>query len=63
VHDCRDFEDNLILDLAVETGAFLVVSEDSDLTSMSPWRGTPILRPKEFAARVDALRRHQRRRR
>ncbi|HZM78097.1 MAG TPA: PIN domain-containing protein [Candidatus Limnocylindrales bacterium] len=62
VHDCQDFEDNLVLDLAVETGAFLIVSEDSDLTSMSPWRGTPILRPREFAARVDAMRRHKRRR-
>ena len=62
VHDCSDYEDNLILDLAVETGAFLVVSEDSDLTSMSPWRGTPILRPREFATRVDAMRRARRRR-
>ncbi len=62
VNDCPDFEDNLILDLAVEIGAFLVVSEDSDLTSMSPWRGTPILRPREFASRVDAMRRARRRR-
>jgi predicted nucleic acid-binding protein len=62
VHDCRAFEDNMILDLAAETGAFIVVSEDSDLTSMSPWRGTPILRPREFASRVDAMRRARRRR-
>lgn len=61
VHDCADFEDNLILDLAVEVGALLVVSDDADLTSMSPWRGTPILRPREFAARVDGMRRHRRR--
>jgi predicted nucleic acid-binding protein len=62
VHDRPDFEDNLILDLAVETGAFLVVSEDSDLTAISPWRGTPILRPREFASRVDAMHRARRRR-
>jgi predicted nucleic acid-binding protein len=61
VHDCTDFEDNHILDLAVEVGALLVVSDDSDLTSMSPWRGTPILRPREFASRVDGMRRHRRR--
>ena len=61
VHDCADFEDNHILDLAVEVGALLVVSDDSDLTSMSPWRGTPILRPREFASRVDGMRRHRRR--
>lgn len=61
VHDCRDHEDNLILDLAAEVGALLVVSEDADLTSMSPWRGTPILRPVEFASKVDGMRRHRRR--
>lgn len=61
VHDCRDHEDNRILDLAVEVGALLIVSEDTDLTSMSPWRGTPILRPREFAAKVDGMRRHRRR--
>jgi len=61
VMECHDHEDNLILDLAAKVGAFLVVSEDTDLTSMSPWRGTPILRPQEFAARVDAMRRHRRR--
>ncbi|HEY3008354.1 MAG TPA: PIN domain-containing protein [Micromonosporaceae bacterium] len=61
VHDCRDHEDNRILDLAAEVGALLVVSEDTDLTSMSPWRGTPILRPREFAAKVDGMRRHRRR--
>lgn len=62
VHDCADHEDNLVLDLAAEAGALLVISDDTDLTSMSPWRGTPILRPYEFASRVDAMRRAQRRR-
>lgn len=61
VHDCRDHEDNRILDLAVEVGALLIVSEDTDLTSMSPWRGTPVLRPREFASKVDGMRRHRRR--
>jgi len=61
VHDCHDHEDNRILDLVVEVGALLLVSEDTDLTSMSPWRGTPILRPHEFAAKVDGMRRHRRR--
>lgn len=61
VHDCRDHEDNLVLDLAAEVGALLLVSDDTDLTSMSPWRGTPVLRPHEFAARVDAMRRAHRR--
>jgi len=62
VHDCRDDEDNQVLDLAVDVGALLLVSEDADLTSMSPWRGVPILRAHEFIARVDAMRRHRRQR-
>jgi predicted nucleic acid-binding protein len=61
VHDCPDHEDNLVLDLAAEVGALLIVSEDADLTSMSPWRGTMILRTKEFVVRVDGMRRHTRR--
>lgn len=61
VHDCPDHEDNLILDLAAESGALVVVSNDTDLLSMSPWRGTPILEPRAFAAKVDAMRRHARR--
>lgn len=61
VHDCDDDEGDRILDLVHEVGALLLVSEDTDLTSMSPWRGTPILRPREFAAKVDGMRRHRRR--
>jgi hypothetical protein len=63
IHDCPDHEDNLILDLAAEVGALIVVSNDSDLLSMSPWRGTPIIEPAAFSAKVDAMRRHARRRR
>ncbi len=61
VHDCPDHEGNLILDLAAEVGALIVVSNDTDLLSMSPWRGTPIIEPQTFAAKVDAMRRHARR--
>lgn len=61
VHDCPDHEDNLILDLASEVGALLIVSNDTDLLSMSPWRGTPVLDPAAFASKVDAMRRHARR--
>lgn len=61
VHDCPDHEDNLVLDLAAEVGAMLIVSNDSDLLSKSPWRGTPILAPGAFASKADAMRRHARR--
>jgi hypothetical protein len=63
VHDCPDHEDNLILDLAAEVGALIMVSNDTDLLSMSPWRGTPIIGPTAFAAKVDAMRWHARRHR
>jgi predicted nucleic acid-binding protein len=53
VFDVADFEDNLIMDLAVAVDAILVVSDDTDLTSISPWRGRiPILRPRDFVARI-----------
>ena len=63
VGDCPDWEDNRILDLAAAVGAFLIVSADADLTSMSPWRGRPIIEPSQFASLVDASRRARRRQR
>jgi hypothetical protein len=63
VGDCPDWEDNRILDLAAAVGAFLIVSADADLTSMSPWRGRPVIEPPQFASMVDASRRARRRRR
>jgi len=62
VGDCADWEDNRILDLAAEVGAFIVVSADVDLTSMSPWRGRPIIEPTQYASLVDASRRAHRQR-
>jgi predicted nucleic acid-binding protein len=62
VNDCTDYEDNRILELAFASGSVLIVSSDADLLEMSPWRGIPILRPSEFAARMDAMRRALRRR-
>jgi predicted nucleic acid-binding protein len=61
VHDCADHQENLVLDLAAEAGALIVASNDTDFLAMSPWRGTPILEPRSFAAKVDAMRRHARR--
>ena len=48
VHVNRDHEDNLIIDLAAEVDARLIVSNDTDLTSMPLWRGTPVVRPTAF---------------
>ncbi|MEZ5176417.1 MAG: PIN domain-containing protein [Acidimicrobiia bacterium] len=57
VTDCKDFEDNRILECAESAGAMLIVSDDTDLLSMSPWRGTPIITAEDFARRTDASRR------
>ena len=62
VSDCPDYEDNRILELALAASAVLIVSNDSDLLlHMTPWRGVPILSPRDFASRVDAARRAHRR--
>lgn len=61
VNDCRDYEDNRILELALSSRSILIVSDDTDLLEMSPWRGVPVVRPAEFAGHVDAMRRAKRR--
>lgn len=61
VSDCADHEDNRILELALACEADLIVSQDADLTTMSPWRGIAVITPREFASRVDAARRARRR--
>jgi len=58
VFDVPDFEDNLVLDLAVACDALLVVSDDTDLTALSPWhQRIAILRPREFVHRIVQQRR------
>lgn len=61
VTDCADFEDNRILECAAASGSVLIVSDAADLTSMSLWRGTPVLTAGEFVKRTDAMRRGRRR--
>jgi predicted nucleic acid-binding protein len=57
VFDVPDYEDNPVLDLVVAVDALLLVSDDTDLTTLSPWYGRSILRPRDFVARVAAGRR------
>jgi predicted nucleic acid-binding protein len=61
VTDCPDHEDNRILECAAASGSFLIVSDDTDLLSMSPWRGTPVVTSADFVKRTDAMRRARRR--
>lgn len=59
VFDVLDYEDNFVLDLVVAVDALLLVSDDTDLTSMNPWNGRLILRARDFVARVVQARRRR----
>jgi uncharacterized protein len=48
VTDCRDVKDNKFLELAVSGKADYIVSGDEDLLVLNPFRGIPILTPREF---------------
>ena len=61
VNDCRDFEDNRILECAIASGSDLIISDDTDLLEMSPWRGIAVLTSEQFVQRTDAMRRSRRR--
>lgn len=45
---CRDAKDDKFLELAVSGRASCIVSGDADLLALSPFRGIPILTPREF---------------
>ena len=51
VTDCRDPKDNKYLELAMAASASTIVSSDTDLLVLHPWRGVQILRPVEYLAR------------
>lgn len=52
VTNCRDPKDNCFLELALASGASIVVSSDGDLLVLHPWRGVRILRPAEYLAEI-----------
>lgn len=50
VTDCRDPKDNKYLELALAASASTIVSSDTDLLVLNPWRNVRILRPAEYLA-------------
>ncbi len=48
VAECRDPKDDRFLELAVNGNATAIVSSDSDLLVLNPFRGVAILTPQEF---------------
>jgi putative PIN family toxin of toxin-antitoxin system len=52
VTDCRDANDNKFLELAVSGRATCIVSGDNDLLALHPFRGIPILTPRQLLDQV-----------
>ena len=50
--DCRDAKDDKYLELALASGAEVIVSGDADLLVLHPWRGVRVLRPADYLAEV-----------
>ena len=44
-----DSKDNVYFELAFAAGASIIVSSDSDLLDMNPWRGIAIMLPGNYA--------------
>ena len=51
VADCRDRKDNKYLERALAAAAATLVSSDSDLLALDPWRGIRIITPADYVAR------------
>jgi uncharacterized protein len=50
IKQCRDPKDDKFLELAVNGQANVIVSGDKDLLVLNPFRGIPILTPRDFLA-------------
>ena len=51
--ECRDPDDQVFLELAIASGADVVVTGDADLLTLAGSAGVPILTPAEFLERVE----------
>lgn len=52
VAECRDPNDDKVLELALAAGAAAIITSDADLLVLHPWRGIRILRPADYLALV-----------
>ncbi len=48
VTDCADPKDNQFLALAFDSESDLIITGDSDLVALNPWRGIEIVSPRTF---------------
>jgi uncharacterized protein len=55
ITDCRDPDDNKLLELAIDGRAAAIVSGDADLLILHPFRGIPILSARDYLSRYTAV--------
>ncbi len=48
INECRDPKDNKYLELALSGNADCIITGDKDLLVLHPFRGIPIITPKDF---------------
>lgn len=48
IMECRDFKDNMFLELALFSKAHYIITGDQDLLIMNPFKGIPILSSQDF---------------
>ena len=48
VRECRDPDDDKILEVALNGRADVIVTGDEDLLALHPWRGIAIVTPREY---------------
>ncbi len=48
INDCRDSKDNIFLECAIAGEVDYIVSSDSDLLILTPYRGIPVIPPRKF---------------
>ena len=48
IHECRDKDDNIVLECAITSHAKIIVTKDNDLLILNPFRNVSIVRPEEF---------------
>jgi uncharacterized protein len=48
VRECRDPDDDRILEVALNGRADIIITGDEDLLALSPWRGIAILTPAQY---------------
>ncbi len=53
INECRDQKDNIILELALACGAACIITGDSDLKILHPFRSIPILSAVEFLEKFE----------